>query len=190
MSITWCIPLHTRIGWRGKNYLAFRALTITLFSYNIKFISNDHGWRPQYQDIFFFFQSCNIFSILRKKEKILSLFIARNEPHLAQYSPSLGGSDEGVYNCTLHIVPQIPSHIDSAQRCLRVRVIASYWGHISITNGKRRDITDGRKKNIVFGMFWLDPKYCAVVLNFDTKFILFSPCWLLSGDIISIMDEV
>ena len=63
-------------------------------------------------------------------------------------------------------------------------------GHISITNGKGIDITDERKKNMVFGMFWLDPKYCAVVLNFNTKFILFSPCWLLSGDIISIMDEV
>ena len=42
---------------------------------------------------------------------------------------TLGGSDEGVYNCTLHIVPQLPSsHIDSAQRCLRIRVIAGYWG--------------------------------------------------------------
>ena len=97
-------------------------------------------------------------------------------PPLLNIPPSLGGSDEGVYNCTLHIVPQIPSHIDSAQRCLRIRVIASYWGHISITNGKGRDITDERKKNMVFGMFWLDPKYCAVVLNFNTKFILFSPC--------------
>ena len=64
------------------------------------------------------------------EQNLLSIFIARNEPPLLNIPPTtLGGSDEGVYNCTLHIVPQLPSsHIDSAQRCLRIRVIAGYWG--------------------------------------------------------------
>ena len=77
------------------------------------------------------------------------------------------GSNEGVYNCTLHIVPQLP-HWWHAQRCLRIRVIGE---HISITDDKGKEIAEERKTKC-----WLETN--VLVGSEILCCRLFSRCWV------------
>ena len=90
------------------------------------------------------------------------------------------GSNEGVYNCTLHIVPQLP-HWWHAQRCLRIRVIGSIY--LLLTTRGKKSLKKERQNVGWKQMFWLDLKYSAVDCFLGVELRYFSAF----GDMIRIL---
>ena len=106
-----------------------------------------------------------MFLLLR--ENYLSRWIIRPCSIFPPTTTLMVGSNEGVYNCTLHIVPQLP-HWWHAQRCLRIRVIGE---HISITDDKGKEIAEERKTKC-----WLETN--VLVGSEILCCRLFSRCWV------------